>query len=187
MNKGGTVEVAGLQVSMVPARTTPPATGTPRAACPLYLGEPAGFVVELENGFRIYHAGDTAVFGDMALIRDLFRPDLAMLPIGGHFTMGPVGAALAVELLGVRHVLPIHCGHVPGPGRDAGAAAPRDRGARRDGGGHRLEARRHVWPDPRTCRDVAIRPPSTSLRACSSPRRRGSPGRTAGWCSRTRP
>ena len=79
----------------------------------LYLGEPAGFVVELENGFRIYHAGDTAVFGDMTLIRDLFRPDLAMLPIGGHFTMDPVGAALATELLGVRHVLPIHWGTFP--------------------------------------------------------------------------
>jgi L-ascorbate metabolism protein UlaG (beta-lactamase superfamily) len=79
----------------------------------LYLGEPAGFVVELENGFRIYHAGDTAVFGDMALIRQLFKPDLAMLPIGGHFTMDPVAAALAVELLGVQHVLPIHWGTFP--------------------------------------------------------------------------
>jgi len=69
--------------------------------------------VELENGFRIYHAGDTAVFGDMTLIRQLFKPDLAMLPIGGHFTMDPVGAALAVELLGVQHVLPIHWGTFP--------------------------------------------------------------------------
>ena len=79
----------------------------------LYLGEPAGFVVELENGFRIYHAGDTQVFGDMALIRELFRPDLAMLPIGGHFTMDTAGAALAAELLGVQHVLPIHWGTFP--------------------------------------------------------------------------
>jgi L-ascorbate metabolism protein UlaG (beta-lactamase superfamily) len=80
---------------------------------PLYLGEPAGFVVELENGFRIYHAGDTDVFGDMALIRELHRPDLAILPIGGHYTMGPSQAALAVELLGVKHVLPIHYGTFP--------------------------------------------------------------------------
>jgi L-ascorbate metabolism protein UlaG (beta-lactamase superfamily) len=79
----------------------------------LYLGEPAGFVVELENGFRIYHAGDTHVFGDMALIRQLFHPDLAFLPIGGHFTMDATGAALAVELLGVQHVLPIHWGTFP--------------------------------------------------------------------------
>jgi len=70
-------------------------------------------VVELENGFRIYHAGDTDVFGDMAIIRDLHRPDLAILPIGGHYTMGPVQAALAVELLGVQHVLPIHYGTFP--------------------------------------------------------------------------
>ena len=77
------------------------------------MGEPAGFVVELENGFRIYHAGDTNVFGDMALIRDLYRPDLAMLPIGGHYTMDPVGAALAAELLGVTDVLPIHWGTFP--------------------------------------------------------------------------
>jgi L-ascorbate metabolism protein UlaG (beta-lactamase superfamily) len=79
----------------------------------LYLGEPAGFVVELENGYRIYHAGATAVFGDMRLIGELYRPDLAMLPIGGHFTMGPREAALAVELLGVRDVLPIHYGTFP--------------------------------------------------------------------------
>jgi L-ascorbate metabolism protein UlaG (beta-lactamase superfamily) len=72
-----------------------------------------GFVVELENGFRFYHAGDTTAFGDMRLIRDLHRPDLALLPIGGHFTMDPREAALAVELLGVRHVIPIHYGTFP--------------------------------------------------------------------------
>jgi L-ascorbate metabolism protein UlaG (beta-lactamase superfamily) len=79
----------------------------------LYLGEPVGFVVELENGFRFYHAGDTAAFGDMRLIRELHRPDLALLPIGGHFTMDPREAALAVELLGVKHVIPIHYGTFP--------------------------------------------------------------------------
>ncbi len=79
----------------------------------LYLGEPAGFVVELEDGYRIYHAGDTAVFGDMSIIRELHRPDLALLPIGGHFTMDPAGAALAVELLGVTDVMPIHYGTFP--------------------------------------------------------------------------
>jgi len=111
-NKGGTVEAAGVRVTMVPAEHS---AGDWNASeeTTLYLGEPAGFVVELENGFRIYHAGDTAVFGDMALIRQLFKPDLAMLPIGGHFTMDPVGAALAVELLGVQHVLPIHWGTFP--------------------------------------------------------------------------
>jgi len=112
MNKGGTVEVAGLRVSMVPAEHSA-GDWDGGAETTRYLGEPTGFVVELENGFRIYHAGDTAVFGDMALIRELFRPDLAMLPIGGHFTMDPAGAALAAELLGVAHVLPIHWGTFP--------------------------------------------------------------------------
>ncbi len=111
-NKGGTIEAAGLKVSMVPAEHS---AGDWNASeeTTLYLGEPAGFVVELENGFRIYHAGDTHVFGDMAIIRELFRPDLAMLPIGGHYTMDPTGAALATELLGVQHVLPIHWGTFP--------------------------------------------------------------------------
>jgi L-ascorbate metabolism protein UlaG (beta-lactamase superfamily) len=80
---------------------------------PMYLGEPVGFVIELDDGYRIYHAGDTQVFGDMALIRELHRPDMAILPIGGHYTMDPVGAALAVELLGVDDVMPIHYGTFP--------------------------------------------------------------------------
>jgi L-ascorbate metabolism protein UlaG (beta-lactamase superfamily) len=79
----------------------------------LYLGDPAGFVVELENGLRFYHAGDTAVFGDMRLIRELYRPEFAFLPIGDHYTMGPRDAALAVELLGVKHVMPLHYGTFP--------------------------------------------------------------------------
>jgi Predicted Zn-dependent hydrolases of the beta-lactamase fold len=112
MNKGGTVEVAGLRVTMVGAEHSA-GDWNADGGVPLYLGEPAGFVVELENGFRFYHAGDTAVFGDMALIRDLYAPDIALLPIGGHFTMGPREAALAVELLGVKHVLPIHYGTFP--------------------------------------------------------------------------
>ncbi len=112
MNKGGTLEAAGLRVTMTGADHSA-GDWNPGAETTLYLGEPAGFVVELENGFRIYHAGDTNVFGDMALIRDLYRPDLAMLPIGGHYTMGPREAALATELLGVRHVLPIHWGTFP--------------------------------------------------------------------------
>ena len=112
MNKGGTLDVDGLKVTMVGADHSA-GDWNPGAETTLYLGEPAGFVVELENGFRIYHAGDTQVFGDMALIRELFRPDLAMLPIGGHFTMDPAGGALATELLGVEHVLPIHWGTFP--------------------------------------------------------------------------
>ena len=112
MNKGGTVEVRGLRVTMVGADHSAGdwdnAQGTPR-----YLGEPAGFVVELEDGTRIYHAGDTNLFGDMRLIGELYTPDLAFLPIGGHFTMGPREAAYAVELLGVAEVVPIHWGTFP--------------------------------------------------------------------------
>lgn len=112
MNKGGTVEVAGLRVTMVGADHSA-GDWNADGGVPLYLGEPAGFVVELENGFRFYHAGDTAVFGDMRLIAELYAPDIALLPIGGHFTMGPREAALAVELLGVKHVMPIHYGTFP--------------------------------------------------------------------------
>jgi L-ascorbate metabolism protein UlaG (beta-lactamase superfamily) len=112
MNKGGTVEAAGLRVTMTGADHSA-GDWNPGAESTLYLGEPAGFVVELENGFRIYHAGDTQAFGDMAIIRELFRPDVALLPIGGHFTMDPAGAALAADLLGVTHVLPIHWGTFP--------------------------------------------------------------------------
>ncbi len=112
MNKGGTLEAAGLKVTMVPAEHSA-GDWNPDGGVPLYLGEPAGFIVEMENGFKIYHAGDTAVFGDMALIRELYAPDLAMLPIGGHYTMDPQAAAVAVGLLGVKHVLPIHWGTFP--------------------------------------------------------------------------
>ncbi|MBA2570567.1 MAG: metal-dependent hydrolase, partial [Chloroflexi bacterium] len=112
MNKGGTVEAAGLRVTMVRADHSA-GDWNADGGVPLYLGEPCGFVVELEDGSRIYHAGDTDVFGDMALIRELHRPDTAFLPIGGHFTMGPREAALAVQLLGVRTVVPIHYGTFP--------------------------------------------------------------------------
>jgi L-ascorbate metabolism protein UlaG (beta-lactamase superfamily) len=85
----------------------------PEGGTTLYLGEPVGFVIELENGFRIYDSGDTALFGDMRLIAERWHPDLAILPIGGHYTMDPVDAAAAVEMLGVRHVLPVHYGTFP--------------------------------------------------------------------------
>ena len=111
-NKGGTVEAAGVRVTMVHADHSA-GDWNPGGETTLYLGEPAGFIVELENGFRFYFAGDTALFGDMRLIRDLYQPELAFLPIGGHFTMGPREAAMAVELLGVKHVIPIHYGTFP--------------------------------------------------------------------------
>jgi L-ascorbate metabolism protein UlaG (beta-lactamase superfamily) len=112
MNKGGTVEAAGVRVTMTHADHSA-GDWNPAGETTLYLGDPAGFVVEVENGFRFYHAGDTALFGDMRLVGELYRPDLAILPIGGHFTMGPREAALAVELLGVKHVIPVHYGTFP--------------------------------------------------------------------------
>jgi L-ascorbate metabolism protein UlaG (beta-lactamase superfamily) len=112
MNKGGTVEAAGLRVTMTRADHSA-GNWDGSAETTLYLGEPAGFVIELEDGYRVYHAGDTEAFGDMALIRELHRPDLALLPIGGHYTMDPAGAAMAVELLVVGDVMPIHYGTFP--------------------------------------------------------------------------
>lgn len=112
MNKGGTVEVAGLRVTMVAADHSA-GDMYAGAEAPLYLGEPVGFIVELEDGFRFYFAGDTDVFGDMRLIGERYRPSLAFLPIGGHFTMDPAGAAHAVELLGVSDVAPMHYGTFP--------------------------------------------------------------------------
>jgi L-ascorbate metabolism protein UlaG (beta-lactamase superfamily) len=112
MNKGGTVEVSGIRVTMVRADHS---AGDIYAGAesPLYLGEPVGFIIELENGFRFYFAGDTDLFGDMRLIGERFRPQLAFLPIGGHFTMDPIAAAHAVELLGVAHVVGMHYGTFP--------------------------------------------------------------------------
>lgn len=112
MNKGGTVEAAGIRVTMVHADHSA-SEWDPAGETILHLGEPVGFIVELENGFRCYFAGDTTAFGDMQLIRELHQPELAFLPIGGHFTMGPREAALAVGLLGVKHVIPMHYGTWP--------------------------------------------------------------------------
>jgi L-ascorbate metabolism protein UlaG (beta-lactamase superfamily) len=77
-------------------------------------GEPAGFIIELENGFKIYHMGDTGLFGDMALIGSYYKPDLVMIPIGGHFVMSPKDAAYATkEMIKPRFAIPIHYGTTP--------------------------------------------------------------------------
>ncbi len=112
MNKGGTFKFGDITVTMTSADHSA-GDWNPGGDTTLYLGEPAGFIVRLESGYTIYHAGDTNVFGDMALIRELHRPDLAFLPIGGHYTMGPREGALAVDLLGVSDVAPIHWGTFP--------------------------------------------------------------------------
>jgi L-ascorbate metabolism protein UlaG (beta-lactamase superfamily) len=77
-------------------------------------GEPVGYILEMENGFRIWHMGDTGVFGDMRLIGDMYRPDLVLIPIGGHFTMNPRDAAMAVrDMIKPKYALPIHYGTTP--------------------------------------------------------------------------
>ncbi|HEU0193121.1 MAG TPA: metal-dependent hydrolase [Gaiellales bacterium] len=111
MNKGGSTEAAGQRVTMTQALHSSSVTAEDGSI--VYTGEPAGFVVTIDSGYRIYFAGDTTVFGDMALIGELYQPDMAMLPIGDFFTMGPQTAAKAVELLGVRRVLGMHYGTFP--------------------------------------------------------------------------
>jgi L-ascorbate metabolism protein UlaG (beta-lactamase superfamily) len=103
-NKGGTEHVDGVKITLVNAFHSGSA---PDGS---YAGEPSGLVVETEDGKSIYFAGDTCVFGDMQLIGRIYHPDLAVLPIGDHFTMGPREASVAMELLGVKRVLPCHWG-----------------------------------------------------------------------------
>jgi L-ascorbate metabolism protein UlaG (beta-lactamase superfamily) len=111
MNKGGTVEVApSISATMVYADHS---CGIQDNGQIIYGGDPCGYVIEFENGTRVYHAGDTNVFGDMKLIGDLFHPDVALLPIGGLYTMGPRLAAHAIKLLGVKRVVPMHFGTFP--------------------------------------------------------------------------
>jgi L-ascorbate metabolism protein UlaG (beta-lactamase superfamily) len=109
-NKGGTVEVAGVKAHMTHAVHS---CGITDGDQTIYGGEAAGYVIEFEEGFKLYHAGDTAVFSDMSLIGRLLEPDWAMLPIGDHFTMGPRSAAEAIRLLGVKTIVPMHFGTFP--------------------------------------------------------------------------
>ena len=107
LNKGGSQEIDGIRFTMVNAfHSSAVDDGS-------YAGEPAGLVIRLENGFTLYFAGDTCVFGDMQLIGRLYRPDVAVLPIGDWFTMDPEQAALALELLGTKRCVPCHYGTFP--------------------------------------------------------------------------
>jgi L-ascorbate metabolism protein UlaG (beta-lactamase superfamily) len=118
-NKGGTIAPLGegIRITMTRAehsseyRWNNPETGRQE----IHVGgEPAGFVIELENGFRIYHMGDTGLFGDLRLIAERYRPDLVLIPIGGHFVMDPADAAHATrEYLKPRFAIPMHYGTFP--------------------------------------------------------------------------
>ena len=102
-NKGGSVDIDGVKLTFTNAFHSSSSDDGD------YLGEPAGIVIRAD-GKSIYFAGDTCVFGDMALIGRLYKPDVAVLPIGDHFTMGPEEAALALELLGNPRCVPCHWG-----------------------------------------------------------------------------
>ncbi len=123
MNKGGTVSPIGrgIKIHMVPAEhgsnvdfTMPGLKLDPLAPRMVDAGPAVGYVIEFENGFTVYHSGDTAIFLEMELIREFYEPDLALVSIGGHFTMDPVGAAYALtKLIKPKQVIPIHYGTFP--------------------------------------------------------------------------
>lgn len=110
-NKGGTIDVDGIKVTLVHAEHSCGITDDDGSI--VYGGEACSLVIEFENGFTIYFAGDTDVFGDMKLIGELNKLDAAFLPIGGFYTMGPERAAKAAELLGVKTVVPMHFATFP--------------------------------------------------------------------------
>jgi L-ascorbate metabolism protein UlaG (beta-lactamase superfamily) len=110
MGVGGTQEIAGVRITMVPAVHS---SGFVDDGQLTYLGTAAGYVLREEGMPTIYFAGDTTLFGDMRIIRDLYRPEIAFLPIGDHYTMGPDAAAIAAEWLEVRQVVPMHWGTFP--------------------------------------------------------------------------
>ncbi|MCK5572815.1 MAG: metal-dependent hydrolase, partial [Bacteroidetes bacterium] len=110
MNKSGTAKLNGTKLTMVDATHS---SGVETGETILAGGDPAGFVVQFENGFTLYHAGDTGIFGDMKLIAELYGPDLVILPIGGFYTMGPKEAAKACQLLNPRHIIGMHYGTFP--------------------------------------------------------------------------
>src|SRR5580704_7317906 len=110
MNKGGTQRVGEISVTMVNAVHS---CGIKDGDQIIYGGEACGYVIHLPGGLKVYHAGDTAVFGDMKIVAELYAPDVALLPIGDLFTMGPREAAHAIRLLGVKHVIPMHYATFP--------------------------------------------------------------------------
>jgi L-ascorbate metabolism protein UlaG (beta-lactamase superfamily) len=102
--------VLGMSITMVPACHSSSVVEEGRI---VYLGLATGYIIRFENGLAVYFAGDTSIFGDMRLIGEIYRPEIAFLPIGDLYTMGPDQAALACGLLGVKQVVPMHYGTFP--------------------------------------------------------------------------
>lgn len=117
--KGGTIlpfGAAGPKITAVRAEHSSELAHKDAAGKDIVLpgGEPVGFIIEMENGFKVWHMGDTGVFGDMRLIGEMYRPDVVLLPIGNHFVMSPQDAAMAVrDLVKPRYAIPIHYGTTP--------------------------------------------------------------------------
>jgi L-ascorbate metabolism protein UlaG (beta-lactamase superfamily) len=107
-NAGGTVQVKGISISMVGALHSSSLDGADGK--PAYAGAPLGFVLQAKGEPTLYHAGDTGLTHDFMGIRDAYHPQIAMLPIGGHFTLDPKQAAIAASWLGVKKVVPMHFG-----------------------------------------------------------------------------
>jgi L-ascorbate metabolism protein UlaG (beta-lactamase superfamily) len=110
MGKGGSQQLGDFTVTLTQAMHSNSIEDDGER---IYAGEPAGLIIRLPGGVSVYHAGDTCVFSDMKLIAELYQPQLAMLPIGDLYTMGPREAAVAIRYLAVKHVIPMHYGTFP--------------------------------------------------------------------------
>lgn len=110
MNLGGSYHFKDVSVSMVEAHHSSSIQDGNQS---LYAGDATGFVIAAEKAPVLYHAGDTSLFSDMRLIQELYHPEVGMVPIGDHYTMGPKAAALAAGYLGLKTVIPIHYGTFP--------------------------------------------------------------------------
>ena len=118
MNKGGTITPLGPGIAISQTRADHSSefayVNPETKKREIHVGgEPVGFIIKLENGFTIYHMGDTNLFSDMKLIADYYKPDLILVPIGGHFVMDPKEAALATKMISPKLAIPIHYGTFP--------------------------------------------------------------------------
>jgi L-ascorbate metabolism protein UlaG (beta-lactamase superfamily) len=113
MNKGGTLSVPGAEKIRVTLGNAFHSSAIQDGDQWIYAGEPCSFIIQLEDGFKIYFAGDTMIFGDMKWIGELYKPDLAIVPIGDRFTMDPLQAAKACEMIQAKKVIPMHYGTFP--------------------------------------------------------------------------
>ncbi len=113
-NKGATADFDGIKITMTEAFHSAGAQLTGFEGVNRFVGEAAGYIIEFENGLKVYHSGDTSLMGDMKyVIGDYYKPDVAILPIGGVFTMGPEEAAFACKMIGPRYAIPEHFGTFP--------------------------------------------------------------------------